>query len=197
MSGRILTLLTEAELRSRAASHLSSGRDAHDGHRSAVAAMGVLHGLATSPATAADALALLHELQVHQVELDLQREELLQSSLGLERELSRQVQLYDFAPVGLFSLNPAGEILELNLYGAKLLGGARERLLGHNLNNYLSPDSADRLRQMLEAAASVGDDASCALDLRASVERGRALRACVGRDPSGQGILLALMPTGD
>jgi len=62
------------DLRSRAVVHLN-GPDAR-AHAGASAAFGVLYELASSPSTAPDALALLHELQVHQVEVDLQDEEL-------------------------------------------------------------------------------------------------------------------------
>ncbi len=96
-------------LRSRAVAHLKGSEARLDGSP----ALRVLYDLASSPSTAPDALALLHELQVHQVEVDLQDEELRRSRAEMESSLNRQVQLYDYAPVGCFTLDfnssdPAG-----------------------------------------------------------------------------------------
>ena len=68
-----------ASLRQRAADKLGVSSPAAGKRASQIDAMAVLHQLASSPATAADAMALLHELQVHQVEVDLQQEELSRS----------------------------------------------------------------------------------------------------------------------
>jgi hypothetical protein len=84
-----------SNLRHRATSRLSAGAGATRAPVSASNALAVLHDLASSPETAADALALLHELQVHQVELDLQADELRESRAGLETALRRQTDLYD------------------------------------------------------------------------------------------------------
>ncbi len=72
---------------------------------------------------------LLHELNVYQVELEIQNEELLQNQQHLQESRNRYVDLYDFAPVGYFSLNEHGQIIEVNLAGAALLGIERAYLL--------------------------------------------------------------------
>jgi len=76
-----------AKLRLRAASRLPGAAGAKGAAGGATDALAVLHELASSPATAADALALLHELQVHQIELQLQDEELRRSRAELESAL--------------------------------------------------------------------------------------------------------------
>jgi hypothetical protein len=58
---------------------------------------------------------LLHELQVHQVELEMQNEELRRSRLEIERSQARYVDLYEFAPVGYLTLTPRGIITGANL----------------------------------------------------------------------------------
>ena len=83
----------EIELRTRAATQLGGDDMQRQARLSSTAALRVLHALASSPATAADAIALLHELQVHQVELDLQYEELQGSNSELEASLDRQARL--------------------------------------------------------------------------------------------------------
>ena len=129
-------------LRSRAVAHLK-GRDAQV---DASTALGVLYDLASSPSTAPDALALLHELQVHQVEVDLQDEELRRSRAELETSLNRQVQLYDYAPVGYLTVDCSAMLRELNRTGATLLGCERDFLRGRSLESFLTPESVSTLR---------------------------------------------------
>src|SRR6266700_7345147 len=90
------------------------------GWSTGVDALNVLHNLAGSPESAADALKLLHELQVYQVELAMQREQLEQSRAEVAESLERYVERFDFAPVGYFALEPDGRIVEGNLAGADL-----------------------------------------------------------------------------
>ena len=78
--------------------------------------------------TEADALRLQHELQVHQIELELQNAELERSRDELEAALERYTDLYDFAPVGYFTLDRDGGIFSANLTGADLLNVPRARL---------------------------------------------------------------------
>src|SRR5205807_2687033 len=61
---------------------------------------------------------LVHELQVHQVELEMQNDELLRAREDLEESRSKYADLYDFAPVGYFTLDGNGVVLEVNFRGA-------------------------------------------------------------------------------
>jgi PAS domain S-box-containing protein len=79
------------------------------------------------PRTEDDMRRLLHELQVHQIELEMQNEELRRSREELEVSRNKYAELYDFAPVGYFTFDAHGLIREVNLAGARLLG--IERLL--------------------------------------------------------------------
>ncbi len=72
---------------------------------------------------------LIHDLQVHQLELEMQNRELRESRELLEESRSRYADLYDFAPVGYCTFDPEGRIQEINLTGAALLGVAREGLI--------------------------------------------------------------------
>lgn len=87
---------------------------------------------------------VVHELEVHQEELELQNIELRQTHQLLEESRDRYAQLYDFSPGGHLSLDDAGCIRELNLAAAALLGAERARLIGKPLINYVEP--ADRKR---------------------------------------------------
>ncbi len=101
-------------------------------------------GLATedSPSRAdADLARTVHELQVHQVELELQNEELREARHELEVNASRFTELYDFAPVGYFCLDEAAEIQLLNFMGARLLGKERAHLYRARFLDFVAAES--------------------------------------------------------
>jgi C4-dicarboxylate-specific signal transduction histidine kinase len=80
---------------------------------------------------------LHHELQVHQIELEIQNEELHRAKYEVEEVLERFVDLYDFAPVGYVTLDHKGTIRALNLTGATLLGEDRATLIGRPFRFFL------------------------------------------------------------
>ncbi len=86
---------------------------------------------------------LIHELQVHQIELELQNEELRQAQEALTISRARYVDLYDLAPVGYLTLSEAGLIQEANLAAATLLDAPRETLAGQPLTRFILPDDQD------------------------------------------------------
>ena len=86
----------------------------------------------------ADAKRLLHELQVHRIELEMQNAELRQARDELEVALDNYTDLYDFAPSGYFTLAPTGAILQANLTGAILVGIERSRLVGQTFGWLIS-----------------------------------------------------------
>ena len=71
-----------------------------------------------SQRTEAETIRINHELEVHQIELEMQNAELHEARNKLETVLENYTELYDFAPVGYFSVNDQGQILEANLTGA-------------------------------------------------------------------------------
>lgn len=101
--------LPTSSLRERAHTRLQANDAPTAGvAKNASDALRVLFDLASSPATAHDALALLHELQVHQVELDLQNEELQSSRAELEAAWTRQTQLHHASPSAQLVLDSSG-----------------------------------------------------------------------------------------
>ncbi len=88
------------------------------------------------PRTETETQRLLHELQVHQIELEMQNAELRRAQEELELSRNKYAELYDFAPVGYFCLDPSGLILEVNLQGAQLLGIERQLLVNTPLERF-------------------------------------------------------------
>ncbi len=114
-----------------------------------------------------DTQRLLHELEVHQVELEMQNAELQQARTELETALERYTELYDFAPVGYFTIDRAGRIHEANLTGASMLGLPRAELLRRQLTDFAAPASRPRLAEFLDAVfAQPGKQACEALLLK-------------------------------
>ncbi len=81
---------------------------------------------------------LIHELQVHQLELELQNRELREAQSSLEESRTRYADLYDFAPVAYLTLDESGRILELNLTACAMLGLERRRFIGRSLPQVIS-----------------------------------------------------------
>src|SRR5687768_560905 len=109
-----------AELRRGAEARLRSGRKSEPSR-------------ARLPKSEADAQRLLQELQIHHIELEMQNAELQEARNRMETLVEKYTDLYDFAPVGYFSLDEQGRILEVNLTGAALLGLERSRLINRRL----------------------------------------------------------------
>src|SRR6185503_20717872 len=109
----------------------------------------------------ADTARLLHELEVHQVELEIQNAELQKARDELEVTLEKYTDLYDFAPVGYFSIDESGIILEANLTGAALLGVERFRLIRRRLLLHVSPASRPVFLAFLKKVFTGPKDQAC------------------------------------
>jgi PAS domain S-box-containing protein len=92
---------------------------------------------------------LIHELRVHQIELEMQNEELRQAQVRLEESRSKYADLYDFAPVGYLTLDERGKILEANLTAATILRMERSLLLGRFFPLFLVESERGNFRQFL------------------------------------------------
>lgn len=102
-----------------------------------------------------ETLRLIHELQVHQIELEMQNEELRRDQGELEISRARYFDLYDLAPVGYFTVSENGKIVEANLTAAKLLGIERGTLLAQPLTRFVVPEDREvwqhHARQVFES----------------------------------------------
>ncbi len=137
----------------------------------------------------ADTQRLLHELEIHQIELEMQNEELSEARDKLEALLEKYTDLYDFAPVGYLTLNSAGSICEANLAAANLLDVARSALMRRDFGNFVSATDRDsfgsfvrrifagRIRQSCEVTLHVAGRTPLAVELEGiAFESGQSCR---------------------
>ncbi len=118
------------------------------------------------PQSEADVLKLVHELQVHQVELEMQNEELELVNVQLaEAASNKYTELYDFAPSAYFTLSRTGEILEMNILASQLLGKERSGLRNSSLNFFVSDNSRPVFNLFLEEVFSSYTRETCDLIL--------------------------------
>src|SRR3970040_763476 len=93
---------------------------------------------------------LAHELGTHQIELEMQNEELRRAQEELEASRSRYADLYDCAPIGYLTLDKDGLIREVNLTGAGLLGEDRRHLIKKPFSVFVINDDLDTFRTHLK-----------------------------------------------
>ncbi len=117
------------------------------------------------PRTDASTKRLLHELQVHQLELEMQNAELREARDEVETQLGRYTDLYDFAPVGYFSVDEQSVIREVNLTGAALLGVERSRLIKRRLLSFVTPKSLKILETFLKEVFAGPEKRVCVVSL--------------------------------
>ncbi len=103
----------------------------------------------------ADRIKLVHELQVHQIELEMQNEELQLAKEKAKVDAEKYANLYDFAPSGYFTIDKEFKICELNFIGAKMLGKERSKLIKNNFSLFIAKDKrvvfTDFLANVLES----------------------------------------------
>ncbi len=87
-----------------------------------------------------DTQKLIQELEVHQVELEMQNEELRRAQLELDESRNKYEDLYDFAPVGYFTFDREGRIVEMNHAGAQLLGESKSNLRNKSFRRFVLPE---------------------------------------------------------
>jgi PAS domain S-box-containing protein len=124
----------------------NGGHDANDDLRSRAEAKAV----GGAPGESTD---LFHELRVHQIELEMQNEELRRAQADLEASRARYFDLYDLAPVGYCTLDAGGIVQEANLTAARMFCVTKVLLVGKPLTDFIHHDSQDtfyRNRRLLQ-----------------------------------------------
>jgi PAS domain S-box-containing protein len=118
-----------------------------------------------APGKAEDARALIQELQIHQIELEMKNEELRRVRGELEVSQERYFDLYDMAPVGYCTLNDQGLILETNLTAATLLGMARGALVKQPITRFILKADQDIYYNHCKQLFETGTPQVCELQM--------------------------------
>jgi PAS domain S-box-containing protein len=109
---------------------------------------------------------LIHELQVHQIELEIQAEELRRVQLALEESRDKYLDLYDFAPIGYLTLSEKALIVEANLNGAKLLGVERGLLANTRFRKFIAQEYLDPWDRYFVNVLNTREKQSCTITLK-------------------------------
>ena len=114
----------------------------------------------------ADTMRHIHELEVHQIELEMQYEELKMAEAKAETAAEKFATLYDFAPVGYFTLDNNCKICELNLRGASILEKERSILLNSNFRHFITPETLPSFNDFFEKIFESHSKQTCELRLK-------------------------------
>lgn len=129
----------------------------------------IIDRLSASPPdthSAEDTVALLHELAVHQIELDMQNDELRTAQLELDDQRARYFDLFNLAPVGYLTLDDKEVVVEANSTAAILLGIGIHRLVGQPLSAFVHEEDRDQLYLHLRAITTSGTAHDCDMRLK-------------------------------
>jgi len=109
---------------------------------------------------------ILHELQIHQIELKMQNESLCEARDAEQLALHRYTELFDFAPIGYFAMDVSSKITQVNLRGASLLELERSNLAGQYFLIYVTREHKETLRDCLSKTFETGEKQNCELMVR-------------------------------
>lgn len=146
------------------------------------------------PEAAPDASQLQHELEIHTIELEINNEALHQAYDEADALSQRYADIYDFAPIGYFTLDAQGNILELNLAGAILLGLKRSQKSRHRFASYLAPECQAAFKLFVDKVLAEKTSGFCEIALTASAQRpASTLRVEAVPDEDGKECRMVLM----
>lgn len=113
-----------------------------------------------------DLLEVLHELQVHQVELEMQNEELRSTRTSLETSLEDYFNLYELAPVGFLTVNAKGVITKANISASALLNVERHFLINNSFLQFVLPEDRGRFYQLQKTVSASNGLGHCEMTLQ-------------------------------
>jgi len=112
-----------------------------------------------------DARALLHELRVHELELEMQNEELRRARGEMELALQRYTEIFDFSPIGYATLQGDRLIADVNFAASEMLGRSRALLSGMSFERLVAFPDRPAFEALIRAAQSSGEKKTCDLHL--------------------------------
>lgn len=112
-----------------------------------------------------DTRQLIQELQVHQIELEMQNDELLRAQNELRKSLDNYFDFYNFTPVGYFTFDEKGMILDLNMTSISFLGASKQDLINRNFRLFISSDSRSIFNTFCKNVIETETKQSCELQI--------------------------------
>ena len=134
--------------------------------------------------TEVEVMKLIHELEVHQIELEMQNEQLLSAIEQTEIATEKYIELYDFLPSAYFNLSREGNVIAVNLPGSQLLGKERSKLINSRLGFFVSDETKPVFNLFLEKVFENRTKESCEVVLLSETNKNSyvILRGTVSED---------------
>lgn len=136
---------------------------------------------------------LLQELQIYRIEIEMMSDELQRSRDETETLLAKHLDIYEFAPVGYFTLDSGGTILQANLTGADLLGAVRSRLTGGKFRFRVADESRPDFDEFFRKAVEGRPGKSCEVKLRKTGGEARFVQLKVLCSENGKECYVSMM----
>jgi PAS domain S-box-containing protein len=112
-----------------------------------------------------DALKLVHELELHQIELEMQNEELRHTRSEAMNSAEKYIELYNFSPAGYVTLSKDGQIIDINQFGSQMLGNEPAKLKNSYFYSYVSDETKEVYKDFLKRIFKNKKKESCDLSL--------------------------------
>lgn len=182
----------KSEFRSEAAFRLKIGVASSSDWCLSADTLGLLFKLASSPDTVMDGLKLLHELQTHQVELEMQQQELERSAQQHDKQQSVLRSYFEHAPFGYLVVQEEGEIVQCNPAAAQLLGMTQKLCTGQRFESFCTVLNAHGLQDLLAHAVVDGPPVMCVLALKPGKGRPKRIQVLITKSPESGQFLFGL-----
>lgn len=127
--------------------------------------------------TTEDLITLVQELRIHQMELEIQNEELIRSGTENEELKNKYFELYDLAPLGYFTLDKKGKILDLNLTALKLFGKEKSLMIGYHFNDFIETSYLKDLTKFIDSAFNTKNKQTSVFQMRSNQNQIRYIQA--------------------
>ena len=125
-----------------------------------------------------DNLKLIHQLQVHQIELEMQNNELALAKENAEVAVKKYAEIYDFAASSHFTLTRDGEIIDLNNFGSQMLGKEHEKLINTKFGFFVSEDSRPAFNRFIDKLFTNKTKESCEVALSTESDLFKYVQLC-------------------
>ncbi len=157
--------------------------------------LGLLYTMASEPENASGALKLLHELQTHQVELELQYRQLVSNEQFIKEQLSKFKTMLEVAAIGYIVADAGGKITEINSAASALLNIEDENMIGKSVHQFFQPLAQSRLHNLFKQLAENNETAEvvCIEKPANNMQPARQLKITASSSVAGNAVLMIIV----